>query len=697
MPITWETQDISGNVKISVSHQGGKDGSFETIEESTENDGTYDWTVTGPISCNCVLKIEPLDDLSNGTTQGLFTILPTATISGLPDSPTNQTDVTLTVGGESIISYKYKLDGGDYGSETLVANPIALTDLTDGSHTIYVLGRNAAGNWQIEPTTATWTVDTQAPTAIISGVPDSPTDQTVATLIVSGEGVTYYKYKVETDMEAMVGNGGYSEEIPVTTDISLTSLTDGSHTVYVIGRDAAGNWQSEASPTTASWTVETVAPIVTGLSDDPNPTQSKTWTWDATDSSSVTFRYAIDQNPTWTATGTYSSTKTATKGGADGTWHIHVQARDGAGNESAVTTVSTILDNTAPSATISGTPPDPTNQTGATLTVAGIGVTHYKYKLDDGEYGSQTSVATSITLSSLPHGSHVVYVIGRDSAGNWQTEATTATWTVDTIAPTASISGEPSSPTNSTSATLTISGEGVTHYKYKLDSGTYGNQIAVNEPISLSGLSDGSHTLYVIGRALAGNWQSEATTASWTVLTALTITATAGPGGTISPSGSVTVPYSADQDFAITPGMGHQVSDVQVDSASVGPVTTYTFTNVTANHTIEATFSALSADIIYVEPGGICGGKAPCVDSINLGIASATDGATMNIAEGAYEEDIILDASKELILLCGWDAGFTSQTSYTTANALRIRQGKIIPYNLILRPLIEASSGEPGT
>jgi len=74
MSITWDTRDISGNVKISISRQGGKDGTFETIAESTENDGTYNWTVTGTASVNCVLKIEPIDDSSKGTTQGLFTM-----------------------------------------------------------------------------------------------------------------------------------------------------------------------------------------------------------------------------------------------------------------------------------------------------------------------------------------------------------------------------------------------------------------------------------------------------------------------------------------------------------------------------------------------------------------------------------------------------------------------------------------------
>ncbi len=76
MPIRWETQDITGNVSISISREGGKEDTFETIAETTENDGTYDWTITGPVSGNCMLKIESLSDPSKGTTQGLFSLDP---------------------------------------------------------------------------------------------------------------------------------------------------------------------------------------------------------------------------------------------------------------------------------------------------------------------------------------------------------------------------------------------------------------------------------------------------------------------------------------------------------------------------------------------------------------------------------------------------------------------------------------------
>ena len=69
-----------------------------------------------------------------------------------------------------------------------------------------------------------------------------------------------------------------------------------------------------------------------------------------------------------------------------------------------------------------------------------------------------------------------------------------------------------------------------------------------------------------------------------------TITATAGSHGAISPSGAVTVSDGGNKTFTITPNTGYQVADVKVDGVSKGSITSYTFTNVTSDHTIQATF-----------------------------------------------------------------------------------------------------------
>ncbi|MCC7261111.1 MAG: VCBS repeat-containing protein [Candidatus Latescibacteria bacterium] len=70
-----------------------------------------------------------------------------------------------------------------------------------------------------------------------------------------------------------------------------------------------------------------------------------------------------------------------------------------------------------------------------------------------------------------------------------------------------------------------------------------------------------------------------------------TITASAGANGSISPSGAVPVNKNASQTFTITPSAGYLIQDVVVDGSSVGAVSSYTFGNITANHTIAASFT----------------------------------------------------------------------------------------------------------
>ena len=77
--------------------------------------------------------------------------------------------------------------------------------------------------------------------------------------------------------------------------------------------------------------------------------------------------------------------------------------------------------------------------------------------------------------------------------------------------------------------------------------------------------------------------------------TQYTITATAGANGSITPNGATKVYKGDSPTFIITPNSGYHIEDVLVDGASVGAVSTYTFENVIANHTISATFERNSS------------------------------------------------------------------------------------------------------
>ena len=88
------------------------------------------------------------------------------------------------------------------------------------------------------------------------------------------------------------------------------------------------------------------------------------------------------------------------------------------------------------------------------------------------------------------------------------------------------------------------------------------------------------------------------------------ITATAGSGGRISPSGTVAVRYGKDQGFVIEPTAPNYISDVLIDGVSVGPVSSYTFTNVITSHTIDALFMDCAfrmnpASQTYSQNGGV--------------------------------------------------------------------------------------------
>ncbi|MBP0723653.1 hypothetical protein J5Y03_00460, partial [Bacillus sp. RG28] len=73
-----------------------------------------------------------------------------------------------------------------------------------------------------------------------------------------------------------------------------------------------------------------------------------------------------------------------------------------------------------------------------------------------------------------------------------------------------------------------------------------------------------------------------------------TITATAGSNGTISPSGSVSVNHGTDQTFTITTNSGYEIDTLKVDDVDTKVTNnTYTFTNITSNHTINVTFKKI--------------------------------------------------------------------------------------------------------
>jgi hypothetical protein len=369
-----------------------------------------------------------------------FNTLPRAQVS----SPGYGSNAQIWV--SSVSMYKYKLDGGTYSEWPIQARdlPINLTGLSEGQHTLRVIGDTVSGEWQSDAnaTIVTWTVDTIPPTAVMTGIPPSLTSEASTALNVTGANVRAYKYKLN--------DGDYSSEIDVNTDINLTAPSEGTYTVRVIGRDLAGNWQSEASATVATWTVRGPAtdltpPSVTGVH-VVNVTDTKAtieWTTDDWTNSRVDYRgdgMSVQITPVVDDAFKVKLHRVVLEGLVPNKRYDYgVASQNSSGGFRAYGwgNPEWLSFTTAPTAVINGAPSGLTNSANVTLTVSGGGASAYRYRLDAGEYSAEIPVSNAINLTALGNGSHTVQVIARNAAGAWQSEASAsaATWTVDMTPP----------------------------------------------------------------------------------------------------------------------------------------------------------------------------------------------------------------------------------------------------------------------
>jgi len=121
---------------------------------------------------------------------------------------------------------------------------------------------------------------------------------------------------------------------------------------------------------------------------------------------------------------------------------------------------------------------------------------------------------------------------------------------------------------------------------------------STNTSYTYTNTSTGSSYTVTVDQTISGEWTYITDKSS----SALTITSSAGAGGSISPSGAKIVNYGSNQTYIITSNNNYVVSDVIVDGSSVGAVYSYTFTNVTGNHTINAIFKYSEGTKTWTDP-----------------------------------------------------------------------------------------------
>jgi len=452
----------------------------------------------------------------------------------------------------------------------------------DEIKTVYVWYQDSFGNADTEPYSASITLDTTAPVLTVSTLSDSSWTNNEL-LNVAGE-VTD-----DTGIQQLTVNGAV---VTVNSDGSFSypiQLLDGPNTISVVATDLAGNQVSDAR----TINLDQDAPVITITAPADN-IKTKQSTIDVTgtvdDQSTVTVKVNdADQVPALMNGNDFSLEIPLLYGMNT----IEVTATDLAGNTSAAKRTVT-FDDRNPSLSVTDPPQDvKTNQ--ANMTIKGevsdltavtvtltMDETTYEPAITDGKFQLAVTFTTEKTYQ--------IYVTAVDEAGNETTVQRNIVY--DITAPAVTIDPV-TSPTNLNSQVLTGTMEAGATVSVTCPTATVGEvtyPTATTWTVSLSNMQEGSNAITVTAPDDAGNVSGNVTT-TIVVVNTYTIKASAGDNGTISPSGTITVNYGGNQTFTITPNTGYRVSNVQVDGASVGAVTAYTFNNVTANHTISATFT----------------------------------------------------------------------------------------------------------
>ena len=309
-----------------------------------------------------------------------------------------------------------------------------------------------------------------------------------------------------------------------------TGVTDGLYDLRAVALDASGYSRTSS---VGSRRVDNTAPA-TGVSAATPLTGTATVTATATDGGSGVISVALDARPSsggsWTAICTKGSAPYScswdTTAVADGPWDVRATATDAAGNTSTATTTNRIVDNTAPTITLT----NPGSPLGGTVTLtsttgdgAGSGVASVAYQYRTSPAGTWTAACSSSTApfscgwATPATGSYDLRAIATDGVGKQTTSAVVSARQVDNTIPSAAAITNPGSPlrgavTLNGTATDANSALASMRFEYKLTAGSTWSTActAVSaSPFSCSwgttALADGSYDLRGIAFDAAGN------------------------------------------------------------------------------------------------------------------------------------------------------------------------------------------------
>ena len=369
--------------------------------------------------------LQACDAAGNWSDFGFHTVtidtLPTSVPSPTATTPTNDQSPTWSWNAVSeAVTYRYSYNNSTW---TTLGNFTSFTpssNLPEGTHTLYVQAQDSAGNWSASGSRAV-IVDITPPSSPSLSATTPTNDQTPTWSWSAVSGAVTYRYSYNNSTWTTLGN--FSSFTP------SSSLSEGTHTLYVQAQDSAGNWSASGSRAVI---VDITPPASPSLSaTTPTNDQTPTWSWSAV-SGAVTYRHSYN-NSTWTTLGNFTSF-TPSSSLSEGTHTLYVQAGDSAGNWSISGSRSVTIDITPPAAPLVSV--DPHIVAPVIFSFTSSGATRYRYKLNDSNMTSGATITNtnSATISAglTVNQSHTLYVQAGDDAGNWSNdigEATTRSYT----------------------------------------------------------------------------------------------------------------------------------------------------------------------------------------------------------------------------------------------------------------------------
>jgi hypothetical protein len=293
---------------------------------------------------------------------------------------------------------------------------------------------------------------------------------------------------------------------------------DQAQTAYCTATDQAGTARPQGSACDVGAfeaLPDTTPPNTTIAGTPPNPSGSSvaTFSFVGSDAGSgvASLECRLDAGGFSTCTSPHTYT-----GLSDGPHTFQVRAVDAATNvDPTPASFTWQVDTTGPDTTITSGPADPTNSASGSITFtgsdSGTGVASFQCAVDLDGYATCTS---PWSMGALPDGPHQVTVRAVDDVGNYDPTPAIYTWTIDTSAPTVSITSAPPSSTTARSAAFSFTGAGgVDHFECSLDSAAFA---VCTSPVTVSGLTVGNHTFRVRAVNALGSTSSPAV-AAWSV------------------------------------------------------------------------------------------------------------------------------------------------------------------------------------